>query len=215
MLAHNLPLPKRLRTPCHAHSQAYAELNKLYGKLQSQERYLESFYYGEAYNGIIALNVSSLNLNPSDQTLYLSITGRPFGPITYRGNSDLLALAFPTATPGADPTLSTMGQSCSVRTARTPFCGDLTVVFGDQLLLYASGDGMARRTFGVNMEAVAPYDNYPFDVYVATGLVKVGSCSLHAGGCGVGRHVLVLVLVLVRYGCWRRKRAAAAAKQYM
>jgi hypothetical protein len=181
-LHHTIALPEALHQPPSTLLQAYNSLNELYAQRLSQERYVESFFYGEAFNGIIALNVTSLNLNPSDQTLYLSITGRPFGPITYRGNSDLLALAFPTATPGADPKLSTMGQSCSVRTARTPFCGDLTVVFGDQLLLYASGDGMARRTFGVNMEAVAPYDNYPFDVYEAKGLVKVSSCSMPADG---------------------------------
>jgi hypothetical protein len=167
--------------------QAYTQLNTLYGQLQSKGRYLESLYNAEAFNGILSLNVSSLSLNPGDQTLYVSITGKPFGRITYGGNSDLLALAFPTATQGADPTLSTMGQSCSVRTARTPFCADLTIVFDDQLLLYASGDGMERRTFGLNVEAVAPFDNYPFDVYVATGAVKVS--GLIGSGClgtGIG-----------------------------
>lgn len=113
--------------------------------------------------------------------MYFSVMGQPYGGITYKDNNNLLGLRLPTATAGVDPSETSPVQSC--RLAFTPgwACGDMKLNFGSQILSYSTGDAIDRQVLAVDVSATAPLDNYPFDMYTATGIVKVSMLMLHAG----------------------------------
>ncbi len=128
----------------------------------------------DSMNGIIDLSVTGVRLNPDNQVLDVSMSGTPYGAITYRGNSDLFSLGLPTATPNAELAKDTTAvPSCKIQRLTGWGCATLNINFGSKQLIFATGDGFGRRTETVDVSADAPLDNYPFDSYTATGTVKV------------------------------------------
>lgn len=125
--------------------------------------------------GLIDLNVSAVKLDPTSQTMLLTIVGQPYGNIVFTGNRDLLALGFPSS---SDSNLTSIDTTTPVQSCALPVqawgCADLNLVIGSQILSYSTGDAIERRTIAIDVRPDDPLDNYPFDTYTATGMVKVG-----------------------------------------
>lgn len=150
----------------------------MYLEYQRNYSYYDSLQLSETLQGVVDLNVTAQQLDAGTQTITFTIAGQPYGPITYSGNSNLLGLSFPSSTLGEDPASTTPVQSCRLPFTEGWGCADLKIVFGNQLLSYATGEGLERRAIAVDVAASSSLDNYPFDTYTATGNIKVWNHAL-------------------------------------
>jgi hypothetical protein len=153
--------------------QAQVNMMKFYLAYQLEGDYFLSVQDAETLQGVVDLNVTAQQLDAGTQTITFTLAGQPYGPITYSGNSNLLGMSFPSSTLGAPPDVTTPVQSCRIPFTDGWGCADLKIAFGNQLLSYATGEGLERRAIEVDIAAASPLDNYPFDTYTAIGNIKV------------------------------------------
>lgn len=153
--------------------QAHAAASKFYWSRYDNGQVSEASANMDSMNGIIDLSAAGVRLIPDSQVMEFSMSGYPYGAIIYKGNSDLFSLGLPSATPAARAKATTTAPSCKGQQLTRWGCANLNINFGSKQLIFASGDGFGRRTVTVDVTADAPLDNYPFDSYTATGIVKV------------------------------------------